>query len=167
VTARLPIYWITCALLVLNLLTPWAGHAERQESDVFNSSGPYDRYAVGGAHRWYDNHSTETKQKSSPCLSILDEAKVYQDKALALYEEARRPGNSKRQTELVKQANEQIRRRGKSCEPSQTVSTRLAARKVRSPIHLHPVATGHLPILSRPNRLLNLLPFQTRAEEKA
>jgi hypothetical protein len=79
---------------------------------VFSSSGQYDRFAVGGAHRWYDNHSTEVKEKSDHCLSILDEAKVYQDKALALYEEAKRPGNSRRQSELVRQANEQIRLRG-------------------------------------------------------
>jgi len=89
-----------------------AGLAQPQGSDVFSSSGEYDRFAVGGAHRWHDNHSTEFKQKSSHCLSILDAAKAFQDKALALYEEATRPGNSRRQTELVKQANEQIRFRG-------------------------------------------------------
>jgi hypothetical protein len=88
------------------------GHAQPQGSDVFSSSGQYDRFAVGGAHRWYDNHSTEVKQKSGHCLSILDEAKAFQDKALALYEEAKRPGNSRQQSALVKQANEQIRLRG-------------------------------------------------------
>ena len=96
------------------MLTPWSDHAQAQaqSSDVFSSSSEYDRFAVGGAHRWYDNHSSDFKEKSSHCLSILDEAKTYQDNALALYEEARRPGNSRRQTELVKQANEQIALRG-------------------------------------------------------
>jgi len=60
--------------------------AQQPPSDVFSSSGQYDNFAVGGAHRWYDNHSTETKQKSSHCLSILDEAKTYQDKGLALFD---------------------------------------------------------------------------------
>jgi len=90
----------------------WSDQAQPQVSDQFSSSGQYDKFAVGGAHRWYDHHSADFRQKASHCLTILDEAKVYQDKALALYEEARRPGNSRRQTELVKQANEQIRLRG-------------------------------------------------------
>jgi hypothetical protein len=78
-----------------------------------SSSEQYDNFAVGSAHRWYDNHSTDVKQKSSHCLSILEEAKTYQDKGLALFEEARQPGlrNEQRST-LVKQANEQIRLRG-------------------------------------------------------
>ena len=98
--------------LAWGILASWPVHAQPQGSDVFNSSGEYDRFAVGGAHRWYDHHSDEFKQKGSHCLSMLDEAKVYQDKALELYEEARRPGNSRRQSELVRQANEQIRLRG-------------------------------------------------------
>ena len=94
------------------LLQPSIGHAQPVGSDVFSSQGEYDRFAVGGAHRWYDHHSDEFKQNGSHCLSMLDEAKVYQDKALELYEEAKRPGNSRRQSELVRQANEQIRMRG-------------------------------------------------------
>lgn len=103
--------------LCASALLTWAvaisapSHAQ-PTSDVFNSSGEYDRFAVGGAHRWFDNHTADFKQQSSHCLSILDEAKAFQDRALALYEEARRPGNSRRQTELVKQANEQIALRG-------------------------------------------------------
>jgi hypothetical protein len=103
---------IAAVLLAWTLLTPSSGSAQPQTSDVFSSSGQYDRFAVGSAHRWYDKHSAEAKEKSSHCLSLLDEAKVYQDKALALYEEAKRPGNSRRQSALVKQANEQIRLRG-------------------------------------------------------
>jgi hypothetical protein len=80
--------------------------------DVFSSQGQYDPYAVGSAHRWYDNHTTEFKQNSSHCLPLLQEAKAFQDKALALFEEAKQPGNSRRQSELVKQGNEQIRQRG-------------------------------------------------------
>ncbi len=98
--------------LVWGVLAVWPASAQPQGSDVFSSSGEYDQFAVGGAHRWYDHHSDEFKQNGSHCLPLLDEAKVYQDKALALYEEARRPGNSRRQSELVKQANEQIRLRG-------------------------------------------------------
>ena len=87
--------------------------AQQPQSDVFNSSGQYDRFAVGSAHRWYDKHSTEVKEKSSHCLSILEEAKTYQDKGLALFEESRRPGlRNEQRTALVKQANEQIRLRG-------------------------------------------------------
>lgn len=87
--------------------------AQPQGSDVFSSSGQYDQFAVGGAHRWYDAHSTALKQKSSHCLSILDEAKAIQDTALALDEAARQPGLDSRQaTALRKQANEQFARRG-------------------------------------------------------
>ncbi len=79
-------------LLAWAALVPYPGHAQPQSSDVFNTVGQYDRFAVGNAHRWYDKHSTEAKQKSSQCLSILDEAKAIQDAALALDEEARQPG---------------------------------------------------------------------------
>ena len=112
VSTRLPACWIASLALAGAVLVSSSGLAQPQGSDVFSSSGEYDRFAVGGAHRWYDNHSAEVKQKSSHCLSILDEAKAFQDKALALYEEAKRPGNSRRQTQLVTQANEQIRLRG-------------------------------------------------------
>ena len=98
--------------MMSGLLLMWPVHAQSQGSDVFSSSGGYDHFAVGGAHRWYDKHSAEVKDKSKQCLSILDEAKMYQDKAVALYEEARQPGNSRRATALVKEANEQIRLRG-------------------------------------------------------
>jgi hypothetical protein len=102
---------VTC-LLVLGLTSPpCPSRAQPPTSDVFSSQGDYDRFAVGNAHRWYDKHATEAKQKSSHCLSILNEAKVFQDKALALYEQARQPGN-KQASALVKQANEQIRLRG-------------------------------------------------------
>jgi hypothetical protein len=112
VTARLTIHRLAYLCIFWGVLTSWPGLAQAQGSDVFSSSGQYDRFAVGSAHRWYDNHSADVKQKSTHCLSILDEAKAFQDKALALYEEARRPGNSRRQSALVKQANEQIRLRG-------------------------------------------------------
>lgn len=78
-------------------------------SDVFNTQGEYDRFAVGNAHRWYDSHSTEAKQQSGHCLSILDDAKSSQDRGLALDEQARQPGLDSRQaTALRKQANEQF-----------------------------------------------------------
>ena len=76
-------------LLGLLLLPPLLSHSQPRGSDVVSTSGEYDKLAVGTAHRWYDNHSTEFKHKSSHCLSILDEAKAFQDKALALYEEAK------------------------------------------------------------------------------
>jgi hypothetical protein len=83
-------------------------------SDVFNIQGEYDRFAVGNAHRWYDKHTAEAKQKSGHCLSILDEAKAIQETALALDEEARRPGiDSSQATALRKQANEQFGLRDK------------------------------------------------------
>lgn len=86
--------------------------AQAPTSDVFSSSGQPDQFAVGGARKWYDNHSEEFKQNGASCLSLLDEAKVLQDKALALYAEARRPGSSSQQSALVRQANELIRQRG-------------------------------------------------------
>jgi hypothetical protein len=112
VRAQLSTYWLASLVLTGAILVSSPVLAEAQGSDVFSSSGQYDNFAVGGAHRWDDNHSAEFKQKSSPGLSILDEAKAFQDTALALYEEAKRPGNSRRQTELVRQANEQIKLRG-------------------------------------------------------
>lgn len=80
-------------------------------SDVFSSSGDYDRFAVGGAHRWFDNHTADFKQKGRHCLGILDQAKIDQDEALALYEQARQPGVGNA-AELVRQANVKIQMRG-------------------------------------------------------
>ncbi len=101
-------------LLATYLVAPLTLYAQLQQSDVFSTSGEYDRFAVGGAHRWYDKHSTEAKQKSSHCLSILDEAKAFQDTALALDEQARQPGLDGRQrSALRKQANEQFGLRDK------------------------------------------------------
>lgn len=79
----------------------------RGRADVFSLSGGYDRFAVGGAPRRYDNHSAEAKEEPNHCLSILDESKAFQDHGLALDKEARRPGLDSRQaTALQKQANE-------------------------------------------------------------
>jgi len=111
-TTRIVRAYLRAAYFISMVLAPWPTAAQPVGSDVFSSSGDYDRFAVGGAHRWYDKHSPDFRQNASHCLSILNEAKAYQDKALALYEEAKRPGNSRRQSELVKQANEQIRLRG-------------------------------------------------------
>ena len=101
--------------LAAGLLVTWADYAEAQSvSDVFSSSSEYDRFAVGGAHRWYGNHSMEAQDKSSHCLSILHEAKTFQEKGLALDTEARRPGlDSHQATAIRKQANEQFRLRDK------------------------------------------------------
>ena len=102
-------------LLATYLVVPLSGHAQPQQSDVFNTSGEYDQFAVGGAHRWYDNHTTEAKEKSSHCLSILADAKVFQDQGLALDEAARQLGIDSRQaTALRKQANEQFGLRDKT-----------------------------------------------------
>lgn len=101
----------TCLLVLSQVLHP-SPAAGQPPGDVFSSQGEYDNFAVGGAHRWHDNHSPEFREKSSHCLPILDEAKAYQDKALELFDEAKQPGNSRRQTELVKQGNEQIKLRG-------------------------------------------------------
>lgn len=108
--------WLARLLLSTSLLVPGVAPAQVPTSDVFSSSGQPDQFAVGGARKWYDNHSTEFKQKGEPCLSLLEEAKVLQDKALALYAEARRPGNSRQQSTLVRQANELIRQRGDKLE---------------------------------------------------
>jgi hypothetical protein len=105
--------WLLGAALAWGTWGLEPAQAQQPLSDVISSSGQYDNFAVGGAHRWYDRHSKETKQKSGHCLSILDEAKTYQDKALALYDEAKQPGLQHAQrTALIKQANEQIRLRG-------------------------------------------------------
>lgn len=112
-TSRRSIHRIAGPLLVCGVLIPWPGQAQPQGSDVFSSSGQYDKFAVGAAHRWYDLHSPDVRQRSSDCLSILDEAKSYQERAFVLYEEARRPGlPNEQRTTLVKQGNEQIRLRG-------------------------------------------------------
>lgn len=96
-------------LLATYLVVPLSGHAQPQRSDVFSTSGEYDQFAVGGAHRWYDNHTTEAKEKSSHCLSILADAKAFQGRGLALDKAARQLGIDSRQaTALRKQANEQF-----------------------------------------------------------
>ncbi|MDF0645786.1 MAG: hypothetical protein P0111_17300 [Nitrospira sp.] len=102
--------WVVAGIWLL----AWPVFAEPQGSDQFSTSGEYDRFAVGNAHRWYDKHSTGAKQKSSHCLAILDEAKTFQDNGLALDEAARQPGLDSRQaTALRKQANEQFGLRDK------------------------------------------------------
>lgn len=98
------------ALLTLGVAIPSPSQAQ-PASDVFSSSGEYDRFAVGGAHRWFDNHTADFKEKGQHCLTILDQAKVDQDEALALYEQARQPGVGNA-TELVRQANHKIQMRG-------------------------------------------------------
>jgi hypothetical protein len=110
--------WALVALLVSGTNGIVEALAQQTQGDVFASQGDYDPYAVGGAHRWYDNHTDDFKKKSSGCLSLLDEAKVYQDKALALYEQARQPGN-KNSSALVKQANDQIALRTKKIQAFQ------------------------------------------------
>jgi len=102
-------------LLMWVLLVPHLALAQIQGSDVLSISGQYDRFAVDNAHRWYDKHSADARQKSTHCLSILDEAHAIQDTALALDEEARRPGlDSCQATALRKRANEQFGLRDKN-----------------------------------------------------
>ena len=101
-------------LLSWSLLLVSAGAARAQTSDVIRTEGAYDRFAVGNAHRWYDSHTTEARQRAGQCLSLLDEAKVDQDEALALDERARQPGLGSRQaSELRRRANEQFGLRDK------------------------------------------------------
>ncbi len=78
--------------------------AQQPASDVFSTVGEDDKFAVGAARHWFDNHTAEQKQRASGCLGILEEAKALQDTALDLYAQARQPGN-RNASELVKQAN--------------------------------------------------------------
>lgn len=113
--ARVQLERVVYRLIVVGMLMTWPDYAQPQGvSEVFSSSGGYDRFAVGGTHQWYDNHSTEAKDKSNHFLSILHEANTFQDMGLALDAEARRPGLDSRQaTALRKQANEQFGLRDK------------------------------------------------------
>lgn len=75
--ARVQLERVVCCLIVVGMLMTWPDHARSQGvSDVFSSSDGYDK------------RSTEAKEKSSYCLSILDEAKAFQAQGLALDEEA-------------------------------------------------------------------------------
>ncbi|HEU4683521.1 MAG TPA: hypothetical protein VFS39_03355 [Nitrospira sp.] len=105
-------FWMGAALVTLAELLQPALAISQSQGDLYSPQGQSDPFAVGGAQRWYDHHTTEFKQNSSHCLPLLQEAKAFQDKGLALFEEAKPPGNSRRQSELVKQGNEQIKRRG-------------------------------------------------------
>ena len=78
------------------------------QGDAFASQADDDPYAVGAARRWYDNHPDDVKTRASGCLSLLDEAKAYQDAALALFDQATQAGNSRTQSALVAKGNEQI-----------------------------------------------------------
>jgi hypothetical protein len=110
---RLPTHWLASSLLLAALLVAWPDQAQAQVSDQFSTSDQYDQFAVGGAHRWYDNHSSEAKAKSSHCLSMLDEAKTYQEAAFVLYAQAKQPGlASTQRTALRRQGMEQIKLRG-------------------------------------------------------
>ncbi len=112
VTVRLHSSLAAGSLLLWSVLISWPAFAQPQGSDVFSSSGEYDRFAVGGAHRWYDNHTDEFKQNSSHCLTILTEAKAYQEQAFALYAQAKQPGlDSAQITALRRQGMEQIKLR--------------------------------------------------------
>jgi len=109
---RLPTPWLASSLFLAALLVAWPDQAQAQVSDQFSTSGQYDQFAVGGAHRWYDNHSSEAKAKSSHCLSMLDEAKTYQEAAFVLYAQAKQPGlASTQRTALRRQGMEQIKLR--------------------------------------------------------
>lgn len=55
-------------------------------------------------------------ERGSHCLSILDQAKVDQDEALALYEQARQPGVGNA-SELVRQANQKSDLRREAAHP--------------------------------------------------
>ena len=70
--ARVQLERVVYCLIVVGMLMTWPDHARSQGvSDVFSSSDGYDYFAVGVAHRWYDKYSTEAKEKSSHCLSVL------------------------------------------------------------------------------------------------
>ena len=109
-TVRTRHFFCVASFLILPFVVPATSEAQ-PTSDVFSSSGEYDRFAVGGAHRWFDNHTADFKAKGRHCLTILDQAKIDQDEALALYEQARQPGVGNA-TELVRQANQKIQLRG-------------------------------------------------------
>lgn len=107
--ASLPSPLIARSAALCWLLIAQPVQAQPQGSDLFSTSGGYDRFAVGNAHRWYDNHSTEAKEQSRHCLSLLDEANAYQERAFALYAQAKQPGLASAQvTALRKQGMEQI-----------------------------------------------------------
>lgn len=113
-TGQLPFQWLASAIFLCGVLIAWPGQAHPQVSDVFSSSSQDDKLAVGGARKWFENHSPGTKQKANHCLSILDDAKTFQDTALALDAAARQPGlDSHQATALRKQANEQFGLRDK------------------------------------------------------
>ena len=109
-TIRLLRHLCASVVLIGTFAISSPSHAQ-PTSDVFSSQGDYDQFAVGGAHRWFDNHTADFREKGSHCLSILDQAKVDQDEALALYEQARQPGVGNA-SELVRQANQKIQMRG-------------------------------------------------------
>lgn len=110
--ASLPSLLIARSAALCWLLIAQPVQANPQGSDQFSTSGGYDRFAVGNAHRWYDNHSTDAKEQSRHCASLLNEASAYQEKAFALYAQAKQPGLGHAQiTALRKQGMEQIRLR--------------------------------------------------------
>ncbi len=111
--ASYPFFTLVSSAALCALLIAQPAHTQPQGSDMFSTSGGYDRFAVGDAHRWYDNHSTETKEKSGHCLSVLDEAKAYQETAFALYAQAKQPGlDSAQITALRRKGMKQITLRG-------------------------------------------------------
>jgi hypothetical protein len=91
----------------------WIAGAAPLAADVVRT-GPYDAFAVGAVRRWFDEHPAEQRARASHCMPMLELAQARQDNAMRLMEEASRPGDSQRQSALVRQANEQFAARGRS-----------------------------------------------------
>lgn len=70
-------------------------------------------FATCGQYRWFLKKSAEVRDNATCCIPLIRQAKVKEERALELYEEASRPGNSEEQGDLVREANRLIGKRGR------------------------------------------------------
>jgi hypothetical protein len=71
-------------------------------------------FATCGQYKWFLRKSVEVRDNATCCVPIIKQAKVKEERALALYEAARDPSNSSaEESDLVREANRMIGKRGR------------------------------------------------------
>lgn len=81
-----------------------------------NAGGLLDEpcFATCGQYRWFLKKAPEVREAGACCMPLIRKAKVKEERALELYEEARDPSNtSAEQSDLVREANRMIGARGR------------------------------------------------------
>lgn len=71
-------------------------------------------FATCGQYRWFLKKAPEIREAGACCMPLIRKAKVKEERALELYEQARDPRNTSAEaSDLVREANRQIGARGR------------------------------------------------------